>query len=279
MNEQSSHIHLDRITRVIDEYFSWFSQCVTTLFYPDQANGSDHIYPGEIFERWLSKLDAGQEVDAIKAAEASVVKQAEKLLKAKKAPSLTDFQKFTEGYNQFINLIHRYERKMFVSSALIDPLTGLRTASMAEREFKRELDRVVRAGKVFSTALVRVIFSGARDDKSFISITNMIKQSIRSFDDAYILESGEVLLLLKQADSTGGVRALKRLKAMLDRSREDIQDDVRVLSCIAQPGEGDNFEVLINNMRHRLDNDPGDRERILEYVELSPLQKFMQQEK
>jgi diguanylate cyclase len=272
MSDTHMNTGIDDLIHVLDEYARWFSGILSVVFYPDQTmkTSTRHI---DAFNDWLSRQADNNSLRAISAAEQKCVAVAQKVLDQKTPPPQDKFDDFISAYNNFVKLIRQYARNMVIGSAHIDPVTGLRTEDMARQEFKRELDRVTRDGKLFSVAL---LYINNHEAKSFVKITELIKRSIRSFDDAYILDNGNILLLFKQADSTGGVRALKRLKEMLSNNK-DIPETVKVLSCIATPGDGDHYQTLVENMRARLDREPKDQQRILEYVELSPVERFMQQ--
>ena len=278
MTHDSIHERLDSIIHVLDEYARWFSHGLTALFFPETAtekHSTNHI---DSFNAWLDPQD--EQHNLAREAEQACVETMRKLRAQNGLPNADEFKALNAAYNHFLNVMRQHQRNAALSGADIDPATGLRTQGMAEREFKRELDRVIRDGQLFSAALVRVNINaghpaGETISDDFLAVTDMIKQSIRSFDDAYMLDNGEIFLLLKQADSTGGVRALKRLKNMLDGASESVRDTVTVLSCVATPGDGDDFKTLIDNMHTRLNEEPESQARILEYIELSPLQKMM----
>ena len=116
-------------------------------------------------------------------------------------------------------------------------------------------------------------------------VADLIKLSLRSFDDAYYMGKDEFVLCLKQADVTGGVSALERLRKELetqDVALKSASGEIVPLSvscCIAEPLGDDNVEELIRNLRLDL-QDTGYKksDTVLEYHELSPLQRYMQED-
>ena len=110
----------------------------------------------------------------------------------------------------------------------------------------------------------------------------MIKKSVRSFDDAYRLDNGMFILSLKQTELYGGMKALERLKVLLEEKK--LQTDTKKLStitlscCVAQPIKFDEAEKLINDLKRFLDGHKNEEGILLKFYEVTPVQKFLTEE-
>jgi diguanylate cyclase (GGDEF)-like protein len=177
---------------------------------------------------------------------------------------------------------------MAMTDSGFDMLTGLRSRQMLTKDLEREMERRSRRGRPFCLALARIDHYAEMkanlpqaDYETIISaVGEIIKLCMRSFDDAYRLGNGEFLMCLKQADMTGGTAGLGRLRKLLEEKAPYYTlkgQEVRLTmsSCVAEPQPGDDFESLMDNMRIDLDRFGGDAEMALEYLEVSPLERFV----
>jgi len=87
---------------------------------------------------------------------------------------------------------------------------------------------------------------------------------------------------LKQAEVSGGITALERLRRELERQNISLvtqSGEKSLLSmscCIAEPVEGDDMRELVKNLRLDLESSTqGEVDTVLRYNELSPLQRFI----
>jgi hypothetical protein len=112
------------------------------------------------------------------------------------------------------------------------------------------------------------------------TVAELVKKCMRSFDDAYHF-NGTFVLSLKQTGTSGGVRALKRLKADLDKSRatysvQGVKHEISLSSCIGEPNEAEDVTAFIENLKKDLNLYQTDKGgAVVEYTELSPLQRFI----
>ena len=107
-----------------------------------------------------------------------------------------------------------------------------------------------------------------------------IKKCVRTFDDAYRLADDEFVMSLKQTEAKGGVAAVERLRKLIEQEKIMIQDDgydykLTMSYCVASPVPGDKPEHIIANMRLDLDRYKSDGDMSLEYLEQSPLQRYI----
>jgi diguanylate cyclase len=288
---------LKALSPVLDEHAEWFSRIIRQIFYPDLNVNAALLTAPDSFDHWAQEI---QREDAIE--EAALTRMlrlyddmrvaAELLIRQSGEyqgnPPKKQFDAFVILYDEFVAHLRRMERDMALSESGIDVLTGLRTRKVMTKDIERELERRSRRGRPFCLALARIDhyekikdhLSQQDHDAIMVASAEIIKQCIRSFDDAYRLNDGEFLMCLKQTEMSGGSAGLNRLKKLLEEhapyyriGNKEIR--LSMSSCVAEPQPGDLIEDLITNMRADLDRYGGDAETALEYFELSPLQRFV----
>ena len=208
-------------------------------------------------------------------------------LNSSSMPPFEEVDALITMFEEFTYRVRRLEIDCLMENSGIDPITGLRNEAVLESDLVRELDRLARQGRSFSVALVRIdgldaIKQAGRTDEALQLVSRMIKRSLRSFDDAYRISDDDFLLSLKQADMSGGVRALERLREELRRYERSESDfaGLSLSSCVAVPTPGDNVSDLVENLREDLDSSEiTEGGAVLEYFEMSPLQRFIKDEK
>jgi PleD family two-component response regulator len=156
---------------------------------------------------------------------------------------------------------------------------------------KREQDRLERQGKPFILGLARIDhfedvsadYPEAETEAYVKLVSDLIKLSIRSFDEAYYVGEGKFVLVLKQASIKGGVFALERLRRELEDKNiifrlKDGQAAMTMSCCLAEPAHSDKIDVLLENIEADLNTYPGKMsDTVLEYYEMSPLQRYMRE--
>ena len=211
-------------------------------------------------------------------------------LKTQKAPPYDAFDKLATFFEEFINFLRRIEKDYAVGDVNVDELTGLRSADMFYKDIRREMDRLARQGKPFSLALSKIdgyekIKEGLDKpqlEEALKNLAAIIKKSLRSFDDAYRSENDEFLLSLKQTSPAGGLKALHRVKRSLQENPMVVQlkdgpATLSLSSVIAEPLPEDDVRTLLVNMQKDLKNYSGEAGSIIEYFEMSPLQRLIKE--
>lgn len=289
--------YIKALAPVLDEHGEWLGRVMRRVFYPELEQVIDTLAIPDSFRVW--SLSAGQDetlgVDVLEglkrlhadlaAAGAALVQESSA---AKSKPDFKKFDAFITLYEEFIAHVRRLDRDLMASGNGIDVLTGLRSRQMLMKDLEREMERRARRGRPFCLALARVDHYAEmkanlpqEDYETVIkAISAIIKQCMRSFDDAYRLSNGEFLMSLKQTDKTGGAAALTRLRKLLEENApyytmNGQEKRLTMSSCVAEPQPGDDFETMMGNMRQDLDRFGGDAETALEYIEMSPLERFV----
>jgi diguanylate cyclase len=293
--EYNLDTRLGALVPVLEEYSEWFLRVVSRIFYPDAEETEQGTARPESFYAWLEKAVqdgiSASLTQKLRSLHDDMCAGAEKLLadaqESRQRPEYKAFKKFVTLYEEFIHHLHRLEMDLLQENNGIDALTGLRSIAALEKDVAVEMERLSRQGRPFCLALVRINhmdqitqslgYDGAQEYIRLVS--SMIKESMRTFDDAYRLGESEFVLSLKQADVNGGFKALERLKRALDTRKAVYTVDgeekrLSLLSCIAEPTPEDDINVLISDMQTDIDGVDGDESTVLEYSEISPLQRF-----
>lgn len=289
---------LQGLIAVVDEYTEWFMQVVRRISYPLKGKNGKQFSMLDSFILWADEARRGNMepglLQRLGNLHEDLRRQADKLIndatKTGVPPDYDQYEQLITFFEEFIQHIRRLEKDSLLEDSGMDALTGLRSSVALEKDFGRELDRLARQGKTFSIALIRIDNYQRIKEASSESIVQeyvkllaeLIKKSVRSYDDAYRLDTDEFVLSLKQSDMSGGVRALERLKKELENSHAMYVIDNRTVplslsSCIAMPEPGDNVRGLLANLKRDLDVSAKTEGTVLEYFEMSPLQRFVKE--
>lgn len=288
---------LQALSTILDEYSGWYGDLLACLFYPTKTSCETLEKIHVIFDEWLSEIKKADifemsTLDNVTTMHEDMKSKSAKLLSyvnsTKNQPSFEEFEKLSNTFEVFVNTMRRLEKDSVLEDSGVDVLTGLRSKTVMHDDLARELERLARRGKPFCLALAKIdnyddivnqqSREKAREYTKAVSV--LIKKSIRSFDDGYRLGNGEFILSLKQADITGGIAALERLKKMLESENMSvlISDEIRSLTmscCIAEPLPEDSVDELVANLRKDLETSDKDSGTVLEYHEMSDLERYM----
>ena len=291
---------LKELMTVLDEYTEWCMQVMRRICYPSSSEQEVQYSKPFSYLTWAEKAhkeefkpdllvrlnrlhdDLSMQVDKV----------INDVMKFSRPAEYKEFNKVITLFEEFFYHIRRIEHDLMLEDSGLDPLTGLRSAATIEKDLSRELDRLARQGKPFSLALVRIdnldLIRTSNPpevaDECMKTVSAMIKRSMRSFDDAYRLDSDEFALSLKQANMNGGIKALERLKRELEKANvtcmiDGVKAYMTLSSCIAEPVPGDNVHELLDNLKADLDQSAKSGGTVLEYFEMSPLQRYAKETK
>lgn len=296
---ETTHSSLRAISPLIDEYGEWYGDVLRCFFYFEHDLPPLDNNVNTLFDEWKSNIQNLEFVDQetvhrLANLQTELKNTAQSLCNAasqrRGKPDIADFDKFTNLFYSLIGNLRRLEKDSVLEDCGIDVLTGLRSKNAMHNDIEKELERLARRGKPFCLALARIdnyeeiaAEHGREHARRFTKIVSgYIKKSIRSFDDGYRLGSGEFLLCLKQADVTGGIAALERLRRMLEASETKYslqgQDVLLTMSCcIAEPVHDDDVDNLVRHLRADLRTTEKSSGAVLEYHEMSDLQRFVQE--
>lgn len=287
---------LKALAPVLDEHAEWFSHVMRQVAYPDTQQ-SPHVLsiPGS-FRKWIAGAQNDEDIPAetvegLSSLYRDLEDHSRRLLDGAMngaRPDIKGFDHFVMLYEEFVSHLRRLERDVALSDSGFDVLTGLRSRQVMAHDIERELQRRARRGWPFCLALARIdhhdrirVGLPREDYQNLLRGTAaIIKQCIRSFDDAYYLHDGEFLMSLKQTEISGGTAGLTRLRRLLEAEApfyrlDGVEYRLSMSSCVAEPQPGDRLEELMAHMRADLSKYSTDGEVVVEYVEVSPVQRFL----
>lgn len=260
---------------VLQDYSGWEHQILRATLYPDQKievrmpdsleNLLDEVGKSREFPEETSReiLQAQRELHALASA----------MLQNGERPDLETFDRFLHSYEEFTTRLDRIDMDGMLEDFGVDPSTGLRSARVMYADLDREMERRARRGQAFALVLTQI---DKPDHKAVAAqlkiLAKALRRCLRSFDDAYLSGTHEVLISLKQTDTHGALRFVERLKEALLRE----QADFTLTSCVAEPTPGDDLRALVANIRADLQGvaKQGAGETV-EHEEMSPLQRYI----
>ena len=206
----------------------------------------------------------------------------------KTKPPVEKFDEFINRYEGFLIQLRRLEHECLHADSGMDSLTGLRSQKVMLHELGKEMERRSREGRPFSLALAQIdqyeyikqLQTEEQFRASMEKIGSLILKCVRSFDDAYRASDSEFVMSLKHSNMSGGSAAINRLKIMMDEEGPSVTENektypITMSYLVAEPVPGDSVESLIDNMRKDLLRYEEKGGTSLEYIEVSPLKRFL----
>ncbi len=287
--EYKSLIGIEAIMPVLDEHVTWYSRLMKSYF-----EGRPFMSPAPaIFKEWLDLAQAENKipvetVDKLTRIHTGLIDAAHDFtlkFEMRENPPIKEFNEVTRHYEEFIQSMRRIELDQALENSGYDDKTGLRSFKVLPNDFDREMERRARRGNPFVLALVKINnykdewLSG--DDATQVAIrkiADQIKDSLRSFDDAYYMGGQYFILALKHADLVGSQSAALRLNQAIASAHIPTPDDplteISVSCVLSEPTKGDVLDDLISNMKKDLEGIDA-KGTVLQYQDLSPLQRYI----
>lgn len=287
--QYSSQIGLDAIMPVLDEYVVWYGQLIKSYFSGEEFSGGEPL----VFEAWLEKAKSEGNIDdltaeRVKRIHEDLVTAANDFMRkysSREKPPLQEYDELNRSYDEFIQMMRRLELDLATENSGFDERTGLRSAKLLKADIAREMERRARRGNPFSLALVKInrfnrewLLADDQMRPMIRSISDRMKDSLRSFDDAYYLGEEYFLLALKHADVLGSQSAVNRLSQYISAAHINVpdsdEDEVSVSIVVSEPTPGDDLDTLLANMKKDLVGIDS-KGTVVQYSELSPLQRYL----
>ena len=283
---------IDQLCAVTQAYQAWYASFLPSVLYPDNKDFqiARTALPQDVLV-WLDAADP--DITTLSAIKINFLKtlfaEIEKNISTLEA-SVTEggVEDFVKNYTSFATELSRTEQEEALFHLGIDKATGLRSRAVISSDLERELDRFQRQGGAFCAAIARMdqfeeigASYGKSGQHNYLNLTaDMIRESLRSFDEAYYIGQGEFVLCLKQADLTGGMAALERLRRILAEKNHQVKIEgkeipLSLACCVTEPYPGDDVARLMKNLKHDLQNiAKSEGGGVLEFLDESPLQRF-----
>lgn len=282
--EYESNNKFEALAPVLEDYANWFGNIALCTAYPGEGGDPETIASPVSFKVWLESVESGGDfsadiVEGITKIHDDMARIGVKIvdhLKQNKKPELQDFSEFQNLYSAFLSRIRRMEKDSALEGSGIDETTGLRAVEVLESDLKKEMERLSRQGNPFSLVFTRIdSFAGQQDQEAALKIAvTSIKRCMRSFDDAYYLGLGQFLVSLKHADIIGAQAATNRLQQSLREDKENT-GKMTMSYCMAEPIPDDKITPLVDHMREDLNEHLNEKDAVLKFIEMSPLERFV----
>lgn len=289
---------LKALTPVLERHAEWFGRVTRHLFYPEMCRDGETVPTPDSFHAWAKEASQDDFIETItlnnltrihddlhKAA-AGLISEA---VKAGTKPDIKSFDALSDLYDEFITQLRRLELDCVLADSGLDAVSGLRSRKAMEKDMERELERLSRRGKPLCLVLAHIdnyddILQNIEETqlrRIIKDVAALIKKSIRSFDDAYRSSDAEFAMILKHSELVGGTAAIDRLRDLLQDNPIAFQKDnqshmVSLSYCAAEPVPEDKLNDLLKNMRSDLSRYDEGAGTSVEYVEQSPLERFIQ---
>ncbi len=253
------------------DYAAWLTQILLSCLYDSASDRKEIIFP----ELLSPKTDAGLEIPSrILDSQGILHELAKKMIKTDAKPSKDVMEVFLATFENFQASLQKLEHGQLLADFGIDELTGMQTQDKMIPELERELERRSRRGQPFCFVVSRI--DGEENRKNTANIVlaaRAVQKTIRSFDDAYIVPSGEFISSLKHSDNNGGLKFVARLNYIL-KANEDVH--FTMSSIVAEPMPGDSIPQLIATVSKELQSLKDEEGGIAEqYEETSPLNQYL----
>jgi diguanylate cyclase (GGDEF)-like protein len=289
---------LKALSPILDEHSEWFGRVVRWAYYPEAYDESQLLSFPDSYKSWCSQIEGDDlfqksTISKLTNLHNELHDSAKELLRssvqnAGGKPPIALYDSFVDRYDEFIAHMRRLEMDCMQADSGIDSMTGLRSKKAMMKDLAKEMERRARHGRPFSLALARIdkyeyiksLQSDEQHQTAMRCISGLIFKCIRSFDDAYRASDDEFIMSLKHANMSGGTAAIARLRRFMEEEGPQVVENdkeypITMSYCVAEPVPGDDVNSLLSNMRADLDRYDEKGDTSLEYIEVSPLKRFI----
>ena len=270
------------------EYAQWFNSICATLAYIDQFQIVKGTKLPTLFPQWLeNNIEGDGEKELIRPVLELFedVSQKYSAISSKiengKRPDLALFNQFKNDFYGFLASLQRLAGLEFSNDGDGHKAQILKSAIEIKEDLNREMERMARINSPFALSMVRIDgfekmeINGRPLADAIKVVSKNILKTVRPFDDAYFIEHGYFLISFKHTDVVGADAAMARLQQSLMLDKENQKESLTISCCMAEPVAGDELNGLLGVMRADLENHKDDKEAILRFLDVSPLQKYM----
>lgn len=285
---------------VLDSHAEWFGRVMRWAFYPEDLRSKTPLQSPETFAPWLEEVREDEQIspqalESLSNLYQELRRTAEELIALSTStgkPEIGKFDYFVDLYDEFNHKMRRLGLDCVISDTGTDPQTGFRSRQVLFSDLERELERRNRRGRPFCMAYMKVDFFDAIIESMgrekaldlIRRVSEILKVCMRTYDDAYRYGPGEIVWALKHSDLAGGMRAIERLRRLLED--EDIRVTVNGKSVyftmsyiVSEPVPGDILPEILEQMRGDLEKFSDEPDISLQHKEVSRLQLYVGESK
>ncbi len=253
------------------DYAAWLAQVLLSSFYDEFPVRQSIIFPALL----SGTTENGLEIPSRTRDSQGILHElAHKILATEGKPSRDIMETFLATFENFQSALQKLEHGLLMADFGIDELTGMNTFEKMIPDLERELERRSRRGQPFCFVISRIDGDEPRQNpQNILLAAKCLQKTIRSFDDAYVSDTGEFLSSLKHSDNNGGLKFIVRLNSIL---RENHEVDFTMSSFVAEPLPGDNITDLVEHVRNDLEKSAVNTKSLTgQYEEISPLNLYL----
>lgn len=253
------------------DYAAWLAQVLLSSFYDEFPVRQSIIFPVLL----SGTTENGLEIPSRTRDSQGILHElAHKILATEGKPSRDIMETFLATFENFQSALQKLEHGLLMADFGIDELTGMNTFEKMIPDLEKELERRSRRGQPFCFVISRIDGDEPRQNpQNILLAAKCLQKTIRSFDDAYVSDTGEFLSSLKHSDNNGGLKFIVRLNSIL---RENHEVDFTMSSFVAEPLPGDNITDLVEHVRNDLEKSTVNTKSLTgQYEEISPLNLYL----
>lgn len=285
-------LSVDMVLSEIEALEDWRNQIVRNKFYPESQTRETVVQAPSALLMWCRREMERNAIDRKIIDRMSLVydelcKVAQQVVDAPAPLPVDIYDSFERQVESYVTQIRRLQQDLADSAGAVDMLTGLRTVAGMRAELKREQDRFDRKGTPFSIAHVEIDkveeLKGSLDRRSldavYASVAQMIARTLRSFDDAYYMGSGEYLVVLKHVEFMDACSVMDRLRGEIESTPVMLPngEQLRVTASfgISEALQREPADVAMDHAKAALLEAKGTGgNRVSEYRETSALEQY-----
>lgn len=183
-----------------------------------------------------------------------------------------DFIAVKNTFETYLKTLYVLQDKAIAENVEYDLVTGLKNHNTLRHDLKQEADKLARRGQSFSLAVMRIDNFAAlkQTDAVLKDLAAIIKQGLRSFDDAYFINDEYFVLSLQQTSSMGGLKGVERVR---DAVKKNL-DKQSVSACVAEAQSEEDLIQLVDHLISELKKHEDAHSYVFSHKELSPIQRF-----
>lgn len=270
----------------------WRANVIRQAFYPDaKTQNVSSEFQSQLLD-WCRRESGRNALDQtlcerLAQTHAELCHAAKEFLDAGSPPPVAKYDAFENQTESYVTLIRRLHQDLADTAGAVDMLTGLRTVAGLRNELRREQDRYDRKGTSFSIASLeidRVDDLKSKHDRRamdaiYAGFARHIAQTVRSFDDAYYLGSGEYLIVLKHVEFMDACAVMDRLRKEIEASNMALpngeQVPVTASLGIAEAQQRSQVDHVLEHAKSaRVKAREAGGNRVVEYHERSALEHY-----
>ena len=279
------------IIQIINNHVDWYVKVVRFLLFQDKG---EYVKPHvPTLDEIYGSLDEGHDVDfddyaELKSLSEEFIQEGERLLSSVNQRPLD-----VEPYKHFENLLSEITFTLesiqnggtgVVSSDSQSVSSAVKPLSLDGKdrllvELDHEIEKVKRHAYLFCLILMQIKdykgYSEEEYNHAHALVTEVVHETLRPYDDAYLMDDGAFVLNLKYSDGPGGLNSFERIKEVLADKQIGKDTDIKLVASLMAAEEYDTGQGLLDKLYEELNNIKDDQDVALKYEENSSVLNYL----